>query len=153
LEEIVVADAILGTINGYTNRLIRVATVLVDMHMDIAMREAAWEKRRLTSGFILLAIGGALMTFFGLLCQAIAIVSLQSLTRSWVQAMLIVTGVDFLIGSIFLLAAIRKLRGPYMVQTQARVARTASTLMQDQPAGARAESVGRRTNSIDNYRP
>lgn len=127
-----VADALLGSINSYTNRLIRVATVLVDMHLDIAMREAAWEKKRLTSGFILLAIGSGLMTVFGLLAHAIAIILFHTLTRSWVQAMLIVAGIDFLVGSIFLLAAARKLRGPYMAQTQARVARTAASLMQNE---------------------
>lgn len=137
-----VASDVLGLFQSYTDRLIRVATVLIDVHLDIAMREAAWEKKRLTSGAILLAIGGGLMAVFGLLFHAIAILFLQSITHSWIQAMLIVAGIDFLLGSLFLLAAIRKLHGPYMVQTQARVARTAATLMQVQSDGAGGRSVG-----------
>jgi hypothetical protein len=108
-----------------------VVTVLVDMHMDIAMREAAWEKKRLTSGFILLSIGGGLMAMSGLLLHGIILWLIQSLIHSWLGALVIVTVIDFAIGSIFLLAAARKLRGPYMPQTQARLARTATTLMQD----------------------
>lgn len=134
-----VASDILGVFQSYTDRLIRVATVLVDIHLDIAMREAVWEKKRLTSGGILLAMGGGLMAVFGLLFHAIAILFLQTLTRSWIQAMLIVAGGDFLLGSLFLLAAIRKLRGPYMPQTQARVARTTATLLQNQAIGARGD--------------
>jgi hypothetical protein len=139
----VVASEVFGLVQDYTDRLIRLATVLVDVHLDIAMREVAWEKKRLTSGSILLAIGGGLMAMFGLLFQAIAIVWLQSLTGSWLQAMLIVAGLDFLLGSVFLLAAARKLRGPYMVQTQARMARTAATLMQTAPDGIRARDNSR----------
>ncbi len=138
-----VARDVLGLFQSYTDRLIRVATVLVDVHLDIAMQEAAWEKKRLTSGAILLAIGGGLLAVFGLLFQAIAILWLHSLTRSWIQAMLIVAGVDFLLGSVFLLAATRKLRGPYMAQTQARVARTAASLMRTPPDGVRARNGNR----------
>ncbi len=129
-----VANALMDSIGNYSNRLIRVVTLLVDMHMDIALQEAEWEKKRLTSGLIMLSIGGGLMAMSGLLLHAIALVVLQSLVHSWVGALAIVTAVDFVIGSIFLLAATRKLRGPYMAQTQARLSRTASTLMRDYPA-------------------
>lgn len=130
-----VANAILGSVNTYANRLIRVATVLVDLHLDIALREAEWEKKRLISGFILLSIGAGLMAAVGILVHAIALWWLETLTGSWIQSILIVTAIDFVIGSVFLMAALRKLRGPYMAQTQARVSRTAATLMQsDRPA-------------------
>ncbi len=138
-----VANRILGSVTNYTNRLVRVATVLVDMHLDIAMQEAAWEKKRLTSGFILLAIGGGLLTLFGILTHAIAILLLQAWTQSWLQAMLIVAGIDFLVGSIFTLAAAKKLRGPYMVQTQARFARTATTLLQNESSRVSSGSMNR----------
>lgn len=144
-----VVSEVLGLFQSYTDRLIRVATVLVDVHLDIAMREAEWEKKRLTSGAIMLAIGGGLMAVFGLLFHAIAILFLQSLTRSWIQAMLIVAGMDFVIGSLFLLAATRKLRGPYMPQTQARVARTTATLMQNQSSGGRRDSFAGQSGTFD----
>lgn len=126
-----VANTVFDSIGSYSNRLIRVVTVLVDMHMDIAMQEATWERKRLTSGLILLAIGGGLMAMSGLLLHAIALWLLQSWLQSWFTALAIVTATDFLVGSIFLLAAARKLQGPLMPQTQARLARTAATLMQD----------------------
>ncbi len=128
-----VASAILNTLNSYSNRLIRVVTVLVDLHLDIAMQEAAWEKKRLTSGFILLSIGGGLMAMSGLLLHVIAIWFAQTLLQSWIGAIAIVLGFDFVVGSLFLLAASRKLQGPYMVQTQARLARTSATLFQSEP--------------------
>jgi len=145
----VVVSEVLSLFQSYTDRLIRVATVLVDVHLDIAMREAAWEKKRLTSGAIMLAIGGGLMAVFGLLFHAIAILFLQSLTRSWIQAMLIVAGIDFVIGSLFLIAATRKLRGPYMPQTQARVARTTATLIQNQSSGAGRDSFAGQSGRFD----
>lgn len=126
-----VANALVDSIGHYSNRLIRVVTVLVDMHLDIAMREAAWEKKRLTSGFVLLAMGGGLLAMSGLFIHGILLWVMQSLMHSWLGALAIVATVDFAIGSIFLLAAARKLRGPYMPQTQARLVRTASTLIQD----------------------
>lgn len=126
-----VANAILSSVSASANRLVRLATVLVDMHLDIAMREAAWEKKRLTSGLILLSVGGGLLAMAGLLLQAIAIWFFESLLHSWIGAIATVTGIDTVIGAIFLMAASRKLRGPYMVQTQARLARTATTLMQN----------------------
>lgn len=127
-----VANSILDSVNSYSNRLIRVVTVLVDMHMDIALQEAAWEQKRLVSGLVMLSIGGGLMAMTGLLFHAIALWFLHSRVGSWIGAIAIVTAVDFFVGSVFLLAAARKLRGPYMVQTQARLARTAATLMQNQ---------------------
>ncbi len=129
-----VANSILSSVSASTNRLVRLATVLVDMHLDIAMREAAWEKKRLTSGFILLSIGGGLLVMTGLLLQAIAVWFFESLLHSWIGALAVVAGIDTLMGAIFLIAASRKLRGPYMVQTQARLARTATTLMQNEPS-------------------
>jgi len=130
-EDVVVVNTLVDSFGNYANRLMQIVTVLVDMHMDIAMREAAWEKKRLTSGLILLSIGGGLMAMSSLLLHAIALWLIQTLVHSWIGALAIVTTIDFTVGSIFLLAAARKLRGPYMTQTQARLARTATTLMQN----------------------
>jgi hypothetical protein len=128
---VVVARAVFRSINAYSNRLIRVVTLLVDMHMDIAMQEAAWETKRLVSGLVMVLIGGGLMASSGLLLHGIAIWFMQTLVQSWIGAIAIITGIDFVIGSIFFLAASRQLQGPYMVQTQARLARTAVILTQN----------------------
>jgi len=124
----VVVNAVFDTVNAYSSRLIRVVTVLVDMHLDIALREAAWEKKRLISGLVLLAIGGGLLTMSLLLLHVIAIWLLYQLGWGWLGAIAAIAGVDLLIGGIFLAAASRKLRGPYMVQTQTRLAKTAAAL-------------------------
>ncbi len=125
-----VARTIVDSVSHYSNRLIRVVTVLVDMHMDIAMREAAWEQKRITTGLILGAIGGGLMAMSGVLLHAIALWLVHALVHSWLAALAIITAIDIGFGTILLLAAARRLRGPYMVQTQARLARTAASLMQ-----------------------
>ncbi|MGP1383642.1 MAG: hypothetical protein ACTS2F_08785 [Thainema sp.] len=39
-----VVSEVFGLFQSYTDRLIRIATVLVDVHLDIAMREAAWKR-------------------------------------------------------------------------------------------------------------
>lgn len=127
-----VASAVLNTLNNYSNRLIRIATVLVDLHLDIAMQEAAWERRRLTSGMILLSIGGGLLAVSGLLLHGVVLWLLGTWLNNWLAAIAIVMGGDFFIGSLFLLAAARKLQGPYMVQTQARLARTSASLFQSE---------------------
>lgn len=126
-----VANALFDSVGSYSNRLIRVVTVLVDMHMDIALREAAWEKKRLISGLVMLSIGGGLLAMSGLLLQGLMLWLVQALVHSWIGAIALVAAGDLIGGAIFLAAASRKLRGPYMVQTQARLARTASSLLQD----------------------
>jgi uncharacterized membrane protein YqjE len=121
-------------IDDYFRRLLRLVTVLVDMHMDIAIQEANYEKRRLIGGFVMLGIGIGLFTLGGILLQVLGVFILHWAGLNWIASLLIVAAVDFLIGGIFAAAASRRLKGPVMVQTQARLARSAAMLRQ--PGGS-----------------
>jgi uncharacterized membrane protein YqjE len=115
--------------DDYFRRLLRLVTVLVDMHMDIAIQEANYEKRRLIGGFVMLGIGIGLFTLGGILLQVLGVFVLHWAGLNWMASLLVVAAVDFLIGGIFAAAASRRLKGPVMVQTQARLARSAAMLM------------------------
>lgn len=117
-------------LDDYFRRLLRVVSVLVDMHLDIAIQEANYEKRRLMGGFVMLGIGIGLFTLGGILLQVLGVFVLHWLGLNWMTSILIMAVIDFVIGGIFAAAANRQLKGPMMVQTQARLARSAAMLRQ-----------------------
>jgi uncharacterized membrane protein YqjE len=115
-------------IEDYFRRLLRLVTVLVDTHLDVAVQEASYESRRLMSGFVMLGVGVGLLTTAAVLGQVAAIVLAEALGLSWLQAVGAVAGVNLVLGLIFLAAARLRLRGPLMTQTQARLARSMALL-------------------------
>ncbi|PZV08362.1 MAG: hypothetical protein DCF32_05055 [Leptolyngbya sp.] len=115
-------------IEGYFRRLLRLMTVLVDTHLDVAVQEANYESRRLISGFILLGIGIGLVTTAVVLGIVASVVFAQSLGLSWLQAIGAVAGVDLLLGLILITLGRLRLRGPLMIQTQARLSRSMALL-------------------------
>jgi uncharacterized membrane protein YqjE len=121
-------DSALDQIEGYFRRLLRLMTVLVDTHLDVAVQEANYESRRLISGFILLGIGIGLVTTAVVLGIVASVVFAQSLGLSWLQAIGAVAGVDLLLGLILLILGRLRLRGPLMIQTQARLSRSLALL-------------------------
>ncbi|MFQ4135024.1 phage holin family protein [Nodosilinea sp. PGN35] len=121
-------DSTLDQIEGYFRRLLRLMTVLVDTHLDVAVQEANYESRRLISGFILLGIGIGLVTTAVVLGIVASVVFAQSLGLNWLQAIGAVAGVDLLLGLIFLSLGRLRLRGPLMIQTQARLSRSLALL-------------------------
>jgi uncharacterized membrane protein YqjE len=122
--------SVVELMDDYFRRLLRLVSVLVDMHMDIAIQEANYEKRRLIGGFVMLGIGIGLFTLGGILLQVLGVFVLHWAGLNWMASLLIIAAVDFLIGGIFAAAASRRLKGPLMVQTQARLARSAAMLRQ-----------------------
>ncbi|MBD1875190.1 phage holin family protein [Nodosilinea sp. FACHB-131] len=122
------SDSAFDQIESYFRRLLRLMTVLVDTHLDVAVQEANYESRRLLSGFILLGIGIGLVTTAVVLGIVASVVFAQSLGLSWLQAVGAVAGVDLLLGLIFLILARLRLSGPLMIQTQARLSRSLALL-------------------------
>jgi uncharacterized membrane protein YqjE len=116
--------------DDYFRRLLRLVSVLVDMHLDIAIQEANYEKRRLIGGFVMLGIGIGLFTLGGILLQVLGVFVLHWLGLNWMASLLVVAAIDFMVGGIFAAAANRRLQGPLMVQTQARLARSVAMLRQ-----------------------
>ncbi|NJL49619.1 MAG: phage holin family protein [Leptolyngbyaceae cyanobacterium SM2_5_2] len=115
-------------LSSYMRRFLNILTMLVDMHLDIAIQEANYEKRRLIGGFIMLGIGIGLITMGVLLLQVLGILFVHWLGLGWAGATIIITGTNFLFGVAFLILASSRLRGPVMSQTQARLARSMALL-------------------------
>jgi hypothetical protein len=115
-------------LEDYLQRVLRLGTVLVDMHLDVAVQEANYESRRLISGVVMLAIGVGMLTTVAVLAQVAGIVFAQSLGLSLLQAIGAVAGVNLGLGLIFLVSGRQRLRGPLMTQTQARLSRSMALL-------------------------
>ncbi len=122
------SDSTFDQIEGYFRRLLRLMTVLVDTHLNVAVQEANYESRRLISGFILLGIGIGLVTTAVVLGIVASVAFAQSLGLSWLQAIGAVAGVNLLLGLIFLTLGRLRLSGPLMIQTQARLSRSLALL-------------------------
>jgi Flp pilus assembly protein protease CpaA len=122
------AGTAVGAIEDYFQRVLRVLTLLVDMHMDIAIQEANYERRRLIGGFILLGIGIGLFAMGMTLLQVLGVLAAHRLGLNWMLSTTLVAGVDFIVGGVFAAAARLRLQGPLMVQTQQRLVRSASML-------------------------
>ncbi len=115
----------------YLRRSLRAIAVLVDVHWDVAQQEAQREQRRLVNGLVLLGIGVGLLTAAAVLVQVITVLGLRALGLPWLGACAVVAAGNGLVGSGIVAIASRQLRGPYMVQTQARLARTTNMLLQE----------------------
>lgn len=121
-------DSTFDQVESYLRRLLRLASVLVDTHLDVAVQEANYESRRLISGFIMLGIGVGLLTTAMVLGIVASVVFAQSLGLSWLQAIGAVAGGDLLLGLVFVTLGRLRLSGPLMTQTQARLSRSVALL-------------------------
>lgn len=118
----------LDRLEDYVRRILGLFSVLVDMHLEVAVREANYEGQRLLGGVILLSLGVGLLAIAGTLLQGVAICFVHSLGLSWMSAIAAVAGGNAVLGLMLLLLGLARLRGPVMVQTQARVARSVALL-------------------------
>lgn len=122
------SDSAFDQVESYFRRLLRLAAVLVDTHLDVAVQEANYESRRLISGFIMVGIGVGLLTTAIALGIVASVVFAQSLGLSWLEAIAAVAGGDLLLGLVFVTLGRLRLRGPLMTQTQARLSRSVALL-------------------------
>jgi hypothetical protein len=122
------SSSALDQLEDYLRRVLRVGTVLVDMHLDVARQEASYESRRLISGVVMVAIGIGLITTAAVLAQVASIVFAQSLGLTLLQAVGAVAATNLALGLFFLVLGRLRLRGPIMTQTQARLSRSLALL-------------------------
>ncbi|WP_052050529.1 phage holin family protein [Leptolyngbya sp. KIOST-1] len=115
-------------IEDYIRRLLRLGSLLVDIHLDVALQEASYERQRLLGGLIMLALGLGMLATVGVLAEVAGVVFAQALGLSWLQAIGAVAGVNLVLGLGFLISARARLSGPVMTQTQARLARSMALL-------------------------
>lgn len=122
------ASDLVGAALGWWGRLRRVASSLIELHLDLAKEEADREGRRLAQAVVMFTVSAVLLTVAMLLLHAAAAGWLHELGLRWPLALLALAGADTLIAVVCLAGAERSLRGPWMKQTRERVARTAASL-------------------------
>ena len=112
-----------------SSRLARVAMSLLQVHAEIARRELAQDQGRLVRGAVFLLIGALLVATVLVLLQVIGVTLLQAHgLRLW-AAVLLMAGVDALLGGLLLLLGARALRQPVMPETRSRLRRTLGALI------------------------
>lgn len=101
----------LDRLEDYVRRILGLFSVLVDMHLEVAVREANYEGQRLLGGVILLSLGVGLLAIAGTLLQGVAICFVHSLGLSWMSAIAAVAGGNAVLGLMLLLLGLARLRG------------------------------------------
>jgi hypothetical protein len=109
-------------------RVLRLGTVLIDTHLDMAVQEASYESRRLIGGVVMVGIGIGLITSAAVLAQVAGILFAQSLGLNLLQAVGAVAAGNLGLGLFLVVIGRLRLRGPVMTQTQARLSRSLALL-------------------------
>jgi len=112
-------------------RLARVATGLLDVHVEIAKREASRDRKRLAGAAASIAIGTAMLLMVVLLLEGAAVIATHDRARlDWPLAFLAVAGANAVLGSIVLYVASRRFKAPVMPETRSLVRKTFAALTQ-----------------------
>ncbi|MFH7245782.1 MAG: phage holin family protein [Spirulina sp.] len=122
------SESALDRLEAYLRRVLRLFSVLVDLHLDVAVQEATYERQRILGGVILLSLGVGLMAMALVLLQGVAILGLHRLGLDWLEAVATVAAGNGVLGLLLLIGAKFRLSGPVMTQTQARLARSVALL-------------------------
>lgn len=125
-------ESLRSEVETYVRRSLGLLKILLELHLDIAQREAAREQRRLFLGIVAASIGIGLLAMGTGLLQAIAVWWVHRSGLTWFAALASVGVADTVLGLLGLLIAVLTLRGGYMSETRRRVASTTATLLQDQ---------------------
>lgn len=129
-----VVNDMLDVVGDYGKRSLRMVTRLVDMHLEMAQREAIQEQQRVIGAAIVLSIGATLMTTGFVLVQVFAVLFLYNRNQYWLEVCLGLIGFDLFVGGLLAFSGMRQLRGPYMPETMAQLTKTTSMLLNDEPS-------------------
>ena len=117
---------------GALRRAAKVGKSIVSMHVEVAAREAARDRKRVVGGAVLVLVGAIL---FGLLLVMLHVAGAfylrERFGRPWTECALAVAGADLVLGLVFLLAGRGRMRGPIMPETRSMIARTMDALTED----------------------
>jgi peptidoglycan/LPS O-acetylase OafA/YrhL len=120
-------------VNQYVKRFMRLSIVLMDMHIEVMQRELDREQQRITAGSALVGFGLALVAGAILLLQVATVMVARWLGLPWLGAVLAVALLNLIPGFLFVSAGLRRLQGPYMVETRSRLMSTTTTLLGKEP--------------------
>jgi uncharacterized membrane protein YqjE len=112
------------------SRVTGLVTSVMDLHVRIALQEADREKRRLISGAVLL-MGGLATLLLALIAAELALVLWLHLGLGWdwIQAVLVLAGLNLLLTGLFLRVGGQMTKGPYLPETMAGITKTTRALV------------------------
>lgn len=110
-------------------RVGRIAKNLLAVHVELAQAEAARDAARVARGGTLMVVGAALLGVMLLMVNAAAVAALHEREVLPLSAsILLVAGVDLLLGLLALSAGRRRLGGPILEETRGLVKKTVSAI-------------------------
>ncbi|MCX5966039.1 MAG: phage holin family protein [Cyanobacteria bacterium] len=102
---------------------------VMDVHVRLAMQEASKEKRRLIGGGVFLGLGLTLLTLALVASQLVLLFWLhERFALDWLAAAAAVAAIDLVLSGLFLRIGGQLLKGPYLPETTAGLARTTRAL-------------------------
>lgn len=110
-------------------RLFGIARGLLQIHVDIAKREAAADQARLVRGVVFLTLALFLLLLVLLVGQALGAWLLHAAGLSWTWALAGVAGGDLILSLLLFALGRRALRAPVLPETRALLRRTAAALL------------------------
>jgi uncharacterized membrane protein YqjE len=112
------------------SRVTGLVSSVMDLHVRIALQEADREKRRLIGGAVLL-VGGLVTLLLSLIAAELALLLWFRLDLGWpwIQASLVLAGVNLLLTGLFLRVGGQMSRGPYLPETMAGLTKTTKALL------------------------
>jgi len=112
------------------SRVTGLVSSVMDLHVRIALQEADREKRRLIGGVVLL-VGGLVTLLLALIGAELALLLWFHLDRGWpwIQASLVLAGINLLLTGLFLRVGGQMTSGPYLPETMAGLTKTTKALL------------------------
>jgi Ni/Fe-hydrogenase subunit HybB-like protein len=102
---------------------------VMDVHVRIALQEASREKRRLIGGGVFLGMGFMLLTLALVASQLVLLLWLRDrFGLDWLAAAALVAAIDVVLSGFCLRIGGQLLKGPYLPETTAGLARTTRAL-------------------------
>ncbi|MCX5949566.1 MAG: phage holin family protein [Cyanobacteria bacterium] len=102
---------------------------VMDVHVRLALQEAGREKRRVIGGGVFLGMGLTLLTLALVAAQVVLLFWLhERFGLGWLAATAAVAAIDLVLSGLFLRIGGQLLKGPYLPETTAGLARTTRAL-------------------------
>jgi hypothetical protein len=110
-------------------RVLKALSVLFDVHLEIAQREAKNDLSRMLTGLVLLVMAGVLFGFAVAMLHLAAVFWVhQSRALPWMQSVLVVAGADAVIALLCYAIGRGRMKKPILKETRGLVRKTVSAL-------------------------
>jgi uncharacterized membrane protein YqjE len=115
--------------SGTVRRAARVGRAIVDMHVELASREAARESRRVAGGVAMMLAGAMLFAIVVVMLHVAGTSFLhERYARTWATSALEMAAIDVAIGALLLALGRGRLVAPLMPETRGMLRRTVEAL-------------------------